>query len=505
MATAGLLFVLGCVLGQTPATLPAGELPGDWPPLPDFKTHVDYVGWYQKWVNEGVTDDAAPLWDEIRESKDEPKEVRQAKAQMWGRKTDGDIPGLLTGWNDPMPENYAWDPDERTDWAIANAFHRETGLIDKIIAISKRKHLSIKMSQPVELSDEERDIGWTKDDRTLLRDRTFSLAMYRLAVKALLQNAWRMEAGQVDAEVMFEAVTAGLRIAHQLEHGNNAPLNTLVAQALRSLVYKHILKALEESVFDAKQLKKLIQWLRLHDREPVEWAGIISWEMAQQLDVLQFAYWTEAADVSRVLEPNMQNIEKIQRYLDWQHKKWRELHEEPVDIEQEIHNHDPQEGLRQVVAFWSAMHKLTKHRVPHTAMKSAEELCREFKHSPETHVLLRQFAQEHVSVYIWIVTCTEASRRATQVICAIHHTKLTTGKWPQSLRMTRPIATTRARTDPFSGRYFVYRIEKGEPLLYSAGFNGKDDGGKHDTRWGWWGEESKNTDYVFWPIPKKDR
>lgn len=60
-------------------------------------------------------------------------------------------------------------------------------------------------------------------------------------------------------------------------------------------------------------------------------------------------------------------------------------------------------------------------------------------------------------------------------------------------------------TDPFSGKPFIHRLENGQPLLYGAGYNARDDGGKHMpySRQ----EEEKNGaslavegDYVYWPV-----
>ena len=57
------------------------------------------------------------------------------------------------------------------------------------------------------------------------------------------------------------------------------------------------------------------------------------------------------------------------------------------------------------------------------------------------------------------------------------------------------------KIDPFSGQPFVYRRTAHGFTLYSVGVNRKDDGGQHDPRFG---DEKKDRDFVFWPIPDRE-
>ena len=73
------------------------------------------------------------------------------------------------------------------------------------------------------------------------------------------------------------------------------------------------------------------------------------------------------------------------------------------------------------------------------------------------------------------------------------------GRWPSSLRELDDDVVTRFATDPLGGKPFVYKLVEGEPMLYSAGRNAKDDGGRHDPRWG---NKKPDADFVFWPPQK---
>ena len=63
--------------------------------------------------------------------------------------------------------------------------------------------------------------------------------------------------------------------------------------------------------------------------------------------------------------------------------------------------------------------------------------------------------------------------------------------------------------DPFTGQSFIYRVGDEDFTLYTPGFDGDDDGGRHDWRFGQASftsrpHDSADGDYVFWPIPALD-
>ena len=56
------------------------------------------------------------------------------------------------------------------------------------------------------------------------------------------------------------------------------------------------------------------------------------------------------------------------------------------------------------------------------------------------------------------------------------------------------------RIDPFTGRYFGYRLTEEGPRIYSLSENGIDDGGIHSPRWDDKIEnDAGSDDHVFWP------
>lgn len=94
-----------------------------------------------------------------------------------------------------------------------------------------------------------------------------------------------------------------------------------------------------------------------------------------------------------------------------------------------------------------------------------------------------------------------AERRGTHLVLRLHAHRAQQRAWPRDLQDFVPAGRGRLDLDPLSGQRFIYRLQDGQPLLYSIGEDAKDDGGQvyrkddHPT----WGETG---DCVFWPRPR---
>ncbi len=88
-------------------------------------------------------------------------------------------------------------------------------------------------------------------------------------------------------------------------------------------------------------------------------------------------------------------------------------------------------------------------------------------------------------------------RTALSCVVALHEYRDKHGKWPRALSELVPGFLKEAPIDPYSGRPFVYRVEKDgtEFTLYSVADNQVDDGGTHAH------ELTEKGDRVFWPPP----
>lgn len=93
-----------------------------------------------------------------------------------------------------------------------------------------------------------------------------------------------------------------------------------------------------------------------------------------------------------------------------------------------------------------------------------------------------------------------AERSAAHLIPRMHGFHAKNGRWPKDLQEAAAGEPADIRQDPFSGKDFGYRLENGQPLLYSVGRNGKDDGGQRAASGKKWDETG---DTVFWPLVEK--
>ncbi len=92
----------------------------------------------------------------------------------------------------------------------------------------------------------------------------------------------------------------------------------------------------------------------------------------------------------------------------------------------------------------------------------------------------------------------DARCNAARAVVAIHAHQAASGRWPATLKEAMKNEASSLRDDPFSAGDLVYKLQNDQPLLYSVGANGSDEGGKRQgyDRYG------ENGDIVFWPPPE---
>jgi hypothetical protein len=95
--------------------------------------------------------------------------------------------------------------------------------------------------------------------------------------------------------------------------------------------------------------------------------------------------------------------------------------------------------------------------------------------------------------------CDLARRNATRIVLNLHAFRAKHRRWPKNLKEGMADELPRFRRDPFSGEDFVYRLKDGQPLLYSFGVDGDDDGGRRARNLA----PDADGDWVFWPPNKR--
>lgn len=513
MSSLRCLATLCLWIAQPAATPTTQPLPTNWPPLPDFKTRVDYIAWLHERLSADPAEDARPLYEELTTQEDDPPEVQAAKARMWGENGRGGIEGLFTG-EDPTPERFAWQPADHPKWETAYQAQLAAGLPAKLMAIAQRPKLSAlpytcEAAEILEYMEQQRkerklaplDFGLKPDDQLLRMCLLPSLAVHRQAARVLLQNAWRAPGGTVDQAAMTAAIEACLMIADHV--GESTLIAQLVNVAMRGYAYDTTLRALHEEVYHQAGASNLYQLLRRLDRASFVSMEPDADELAGMLDVLQFCYTPDADPMRVATQPQMERVRRLARFLQAQHRLHSEWQPAPLDIEVQIGDCDPRAGVQQAIDLLLEIRRVVESELPPQAEQRIQTLVEAFRADSRNHVVIREGIYPLYGRSFMLAGRAEARRRATQLVLALHRHQHRTGEWPANLRLIRGLPRE-LRTDPFSSRDFIYRIEDGKPILYSVSTNGRDDGGKHDRDWGQCpaqeGEDLPATDYVFWPV-----
>ena len=88
---------------------------------------------------------------------------------------------------------------------------------------------------------------------------------------------------------------------------------------------------------------------------------------------------------------------------------------------------------------------------------------------------------------------TRRSLAGVECLTAVRRYALTHGSLPENLEVaTREAGLKAVPTDPYSGGPMRYKVIDGKPVVYSVGYDRKDDGGTVDWEYG-----KKPGDFIF--------
>ncbi len=417
------------------------------PPPPNFVERVDYAEWVRRNAQSVKGDDAAPYYEEILVRIDDNGAPTSAVAPLVN------MLSTLETEHDPRP----WLPSERPEW---EQVYQDSG------------ELLAKYRAATEHSDFATILRFGPNDGTappLLTALLPDLTGHRGIVKQTLANGWRAEDGRVDPNAMMDSWATSLRSANHLGHGFTM-IEQLVAVAESNLTYEMARQALVQGVIPPEQLGTALEVLR--ENKPVQRdpAALISGELAFSLDLVQFATDRPGADGKAHFNPD--RVARIAADLGNDPPQTAELNA--------VLSKDPAESASYFRSYYTEMAGLMRKGYPEVTAKALNDLAdQRTKDHPMEAMILPSLGRYHA-----LRTRSEATGRATQLAYAVHAFRNETGRWPERLSELPSETVGAARTDPFSGKEFLYRVDANGPLIYSASENGKDDGGVHAPRWG---------------------
>lgn len=420
----------------------------DRPPPLTFDQQVDYVAWCNELLSRGKAENAFPLYEPL--SPDEsgqggfrpPEGVAKEQADQIGFSVwdARDYPDLAAYLNESAPQFETLRKAARIKdfW---QPLHEDAG------PLIFREVPALRPSWPLS--------------------------------RMIILRAWMKQEDQ--AEAMMDAHRIVLRNARHMQQ-SGIFIGGMIGIADRAQVYKSTVAAVANHTITGKNLKKSYLILKKQDPGSPDWRRISMLTWATLLDALQSLCPGGKFDEVR----------------------WKEFKETfsasarggPLPDDEGF---DPQEANTLIELHAVQLQRILSKPI---GLQQRDEVRR---HDKRVAPAMKRNAFTRILAPVLSYACertlrSEAYRRGTMLILAIHAHHAKHGKWPKSLKKIdkklRLKGLKKLRRDPYSGKYFKYRIEDGEPLLYSVAGDGEDNGGVHDPKWG---EDGQGGDYVFWP------
>lgn len=410
--------------------------PGERPPKLTFDKHVDYIGWWRQEFANGSGENAYERYRLLI--------------------PDADFKGGFPKLEGAAKEEYdrrktVWEPKDNP---ALDAYLKACEPFCKDI---EKATLVKAYWQPL-----------PDDLARLIEIQLPELAGLRDASRALGARAWRKQDHQDEAIIEAVRTLMGMS-AHVQQHP--VILGSLVGRATRNISYSYIVASLDDGVISGDKIVSAYNMLRDADPGPFDVRRTLMADWAIALDTLQSVCkdgqvqldQLKAIGADRTFSAHEANF-----VLEWHFESLADLASGPITgkTAKRIDEH-----------FVALKNKVTGYDFTRC-------LCSDWRR-----------------VY-GLALQTESYRCGTMIALALyaHHAKH--GKWPDRLRDTdKDVGLKDYRRygkDPYTGKLFKYKLVDGNPVLYSIGADGKDDGGRHDANWG----EKDGGDFVFIPCQK---
>ncbi len=436
-------------------------------PVPDLRTKVDYITWYEQNCIVPDGENAFYAYGELME---------QVK-----NRPDGLLDDRYNGKGSYGPP-VLWDPAQFPAWETSYQATQEW--IQQFRAGSQDTR---PFSCPLKWSPDS-----DPEDRVLAEYLLPSLASYRAMTKATLAQAWRAESGVVPPDRMREAIETVLGNANQLQQGPTL-IERLVGIAERTFAEEDARWALRRGVFtSASELESALSVLRERDQADPDVAGWIRTEHASSMDSIQYLF--EPREPGGEPQLRTDHVDHLVRIYGGD----QGAAPEDMDAIFRLTPEEAQSGLQDIDAFYRRMESVWRTSYPGPPSEDYDALAQEvIRKHPLSGKILPSLSRAYE-----ISRRAEASRRATQLAYNVELHRIRYGRYPGSLDDLPADQVGDVRTDPYSGQDFGYRMTDAGPTIYSASSNGQDDGGVHSRNWGDRDTDSA-TDYVFWPPQEK--
>lgn len=439
--------LLTCAIALATTTSQHGRAaPPERPPPLTFEKHVDYVGWYRKQTEKpgkvNAFDALTKLLDATNPENNLPFKEYQEETLRYPF-DDLAKGGIVWNPNDlPNVEAYVVKIEEKI-----RAFERTTVIADY--------WRTIPAASPRLRGDKPRDGSHS-----------------RHAIRAIQVRGWRKSSNMSEQLTKAHSSIAGH--CRQLRQSMDL-LNWLLYCSYVSSLSSSIRAALHERLLTPEAIQRTSESLLEWNSSSMRFDGMLCLDWAEQLDMLQ-------------------NTFPDAKYDRKNYKKMAEIYGKSSIPERRA---DPHAVLAKVNETYDQLITIAAGPISRKTWRKAEEHLErvhgkrelpDFKYPG----VLASFGRGYL-----LHLEAETEWRGTLLALAVHQHYLKEKQWPARLSELKIPEFKWLRTDPFSGRDFMYRVEDGQPVLYSVAVDGIDDNATHTGRWE--GILDKGVDFVFLP------
>jgi len=434
-------LALGFLLGIP--KLSSADDPDRPPPL-TFDKHVDYVVWYNKFVNH--VDEKNALDDYLKLCPN--GEDKLGLQRPTGIAADQFAKCIRKPWD---PESCSELKAYLDECAIGLDVFRRASLVP---------HFS-QRSQP--------------DTTSLYQIVIPVLAPCRDACKALIVESWMRDDRQAE-----RMVANWKTILKSAQHFRDEPwlISNLVSLAMRALVYQQAVSALHHKVLEGTDITNARSTIDKYSSRAPSFCRTVIMEWAGSLDSLQYVCPDGKLDKERWGEL----CKLVESVTQGENPK-------PTPF-------DPNEAQHLIEKQYSELSGLSKKPVNPTSLRRIRKFEADSRASAK-HNSFFQVARPNFIKAFELTLRLESQHAGTSLLLAIHGYRLEHQEWPVDLDALPSKEIKAVRIDPYSGEDYIYKLTDDGFTLYSVGADGKNDGGRHDPHWG---EGPNGGDFVIWPV-----
>ncbi len=408
------------------------------PPLPDFKTPVDYTAWYFNEFAPKTDDNALPLYEPFLFGS-------QAKSLKLAPKGDA-LKQMLDVLNNPQE----WRVNEKPSLA-GWVKQLEEKYKTPFMEAATKKHMTVRRTEAFQF----------------LCDRPISRFVNGRAIgQMMFARGWRIDGNVIKTEYLIDAAQSNLAFA---DHISRLPSleEQFFASGHRNAVYTQILTALRSFMHRNHVWDEIVAAFDKFDSIPVTQLFARSLYFAEASALQQLQHFcmdgNTAADGSKPTI-NQQTVDQFYGAMSRKHTKIRPACKslasaDPVVLANAIH--DYYEQMRQL---------LVKHYVIDLKGEIAKIEKKHWEGIDGMECLVPQ-----IGFAVQTSFRTETLRRGARLFLEKAMEYKRTGIWPRSAKFLDNPKLAYYRIDPYTGKDFLFRPNRDAEAVYSVGVDGVDD------------------------------